>query len=62
MKEPLNSQIDNSFFYEKDRGPNENVEREVNNLISKSKSKTRKIYIYQIVIFILVILCIYFFP
>ena len=62
MKEPLNSQIDNSFFYKKDRGPNENVEREVNNLISKSKSKTRKIYIYQIVIFILVILCIYFFP
>ena len=62
MNEPLNSQIDNSFFYKKDRGPNENVEKEVNHLISKSKSKARKIYILQILQFVLIILCIYFFP
>ena len=56
------SQIDNSFFYKKDRGPNENVEKEVNHLISKSKSKARKIYILQILQYVLIILCIYFFP
>ena len=47
MNEPLNSQIDNSFFYKKDKGPNENAEKEVNHLISKSKSKVKKFIVYK---------------
>ena len=62
MNEPLNSQIDNNFFYKKDKGSNENAEKEVNHLISKSKRKANTIYALQIFEFVLIILCIYFSP
>ena len=52
MNEPLNLQVNNDFFYRKNKGPNGNVEKEVNHLIYKSKRKAYTIYILQILEFI----------
>lgn len=59
MNELLNVQVtnDNDFFYKKDKGPNEDVENEVNHLISKSKKNVKNYYILQIIEIFCIILC-----
>ena len=62
MNEPLNSQINNDFFYKKDKGSNENAEKEINHLMYKSYCKVRTIYIMQFFEIISMILSYIFSP
>jgi hypothetical protein len=59
MNEPFKTQVtnDNDFFYKKGKGPNEDVENEVNHLISKSKKNVKNYYILQIIEISCIILC-----
>ena len=60
MNDHLNTPVtnDNDFFYrKKDKDQNENVENEVNHLLSKSKKKVKFYYILQILEIICIILC-----
>ncbi len=63
MNEPLNTPpTNNDFFYIKDKGPNENVENEMNHLIRKSKKSVKMCYILQLAEIACIILCIIFNP
>lgn len=63
MNEPLNTPTtNNDFFYIKDKGPNENVENEMNHLINKSKKNVKMCYILQFTEIACIILCIIFNP
>ena len=56
MKEPLNSNQANDFFYVKDKGSNQNTENEMNHLFHKAKCKVYKIYFWQILEIVCIIL------
>ena len=56
MKEPLNEQNANDFFYVKDKGGNQNSENEMDHLLHKAKCRVYMTYFWQILEIVCIIL------